>query len=86
MKKYGKDGPPANQPNDVLVSQNSQLNGLDASLGFVFPGLLHSPAMVDLGFSGTSVLDPAPTNPVPDQVVYLLNRPVSQGSFNFVNP
>jgi hypothetical protein len=75
-----------NQDNDALVSETSQLDGLDPSLGFVFPGLVHSPGTEDLGFSGPSVLDPAPANPIPNQVISLLNRPITQGEYNFVNP
>ncbi len=79
-----------NQNNDALVSETSQLNGQSPSTGFfAFTSLLHSPGLTGatgLGFSGTSVLDPGPADPVPGQVIQLLNTPVAQTVFNALNP
>lgn len=83
-------GPAGNNPNDALVPQNSQLNGLtitSGTNGFIFSGLLHSPGLTKLNFTPPSVLDPAsPTNPVPGQVVSLLNTPYTQPAYVSLNP
>src|SRR5205823_5091064 len=50
----------SNQPNDAVVSLNSQLNGLSADPGAVFDGNVHSPGIEELGFTGPSVLDLGP--------------------------
>lgn len=76
---------------DAIVPLNSQLDGLGTGAGSVFPNLLHSPSLegvLGLGFSTTSVsvLDPSPTNPVPNQVIQLLNTPVTQSVFNPISP
>ncbi|HEV3481490.1 MAG TPA: hypothetical protein VGR97_04095 [Candidatus Acidoferrales bacterium] len=74
----------SNQPNDAIVAQASQLNGLDST--FVFQGFVHSPGTENLGFSKPSVLDPDSVNPIPIVVIHLLNTPVTDSSFKSVNP
>lgn len=74
---------------DAIVPEASQLDGFGAAAGSVFPNLLHSSSLagfLGLGFSGTSVLDPDPANPVPNQVIQLLNTPVTQPTFVPMNP
>lgn len=64
-----------NRLNDAVVSEVSQLAGLDPSTGFgssVFQGYLHSDGLKKLGFSGPTVLDPGN---VPLDVIFLLNKP-----------
>jgi hypothetical protein len=79
-----------NAPNDAIVPQTSELNGLASSLGFVFTDFLHSAGTRDLGFSGASVLDAGASSPfsqIPYQVIALLNTPVNTpGDFNSLNP
>lgn len=78
----------SNDNSDAIVSQTSQLDGLDPNYGLVNQGLVHSPGTEDLGFDGTSVLDAYPENPVPGDVISLLNTPVylSPGNFFPLNP
>jgi probable HAF family extracellular repeat protein len=73
-----------NQANDAVVSESSQLNGLDPGSGFTFIGYVHSPGTEALGFSGPSVLDAKIG--AGDTVVFLLNKPVTQPSFIPLNP
>ena len=64
-----------NRPNDAVVSEASQLAGLDPSSGFgssVFQGYVHSDGLKKLGFSGPTVLDPGN---IPLDVIFLLNKP-----------
>jgi len=79
-----------NSPNDAIVPQTSELNGLDPSLGFLFTGFLHSAGAEKLGFSAPSVLDAGSSSPfsqIPYQVIALLNTPVNTpGDFNLLNP
>ncbi len=83
-------GSAGNNANDAIVSQNSQLNGLpihSGTNGFVYSGLLHSAGLTKLSFTGPSVLDPASApNPVPTQVITLLNTPYTQPAFQSLNP
>lgn len=61
--------------NDAIVSENSQLAGIDPSSGFgssVYQGYAHTPGIEDLGFSPPSVLDPGN---IPLDVIFLLNKP-----------
>ena len=78
-----------NNNNDGIVGVTSQLNGPSTST-LLFPGLAHSPGIVGdiagLSFTGPSILDPAPANPVADQVIKLLNTPVNQAPFAPINP
>jgi probable HAF family extracellular repeat protein len=81
-----------NQPNDAIVPENSQLDGLVPSPGSQFFGCVHSQGTEKLGFSGPDVLDSScvstTTNiPVPNQVIFLLNTPVTSTTyFNLLNP
>jgi probable HAF family extracellular repeat protein len=72
-----------NQPNDAVVSLNSQLNGLSPDPGAVFDGDLHSAGIEELGFTGPTVLD---SGPVPNHVIDLLNAFVSNSIFHLLNP
>lgn len=80
-------GWPANfsgQPNDAMVSEGSQLNGLNAAAGFVLtPSYVHSLSTEKLGFLSPSVLD---SGVVPNQVIAFLNLPVTEAAFNPLNP
>ncbi len=64
-------------PSDAIVSLNSQMNGLDPSMGSTVSGV-HSGALNLLGFGGPSVLDPGP---VPAKVLDLLNTPKTDPLF-----
>jgi pimeloyl-ACP methyl ester carboxylesterase len=69
---------------DAIVSQTSQLAGLDPSLGFTFVGFVHSHGITELGFSDPSVLD---AGSVPGRVIFLLNQPWTTPSlFNLLSP
>jgi pimeloyl-ACP methyl ester carboxylesterase len=57
-------------PNDAIVSENSQLDGLTPAPGSQFFGYVHSPGTETLGFAGPSVLD---AGSIPNQVISLLN-------------
>jgi len=76
------------QPNDAIVSENSQLNGSSGSPN-VYSGI-HSGGTERLGFSGPSVLDSGtsgPGNPIPFAVIAFLNTPANnQGFFQPLNP
>ncbi len=73
-----------NNPNDAIVSENSQLNGLIPSPGSQFFGYVHSPGTENLGFSAPSVID---AGPVPNQVIFLLNTPLTNSVYyNLLNP
>ncbi|MCU1240036.1 MAG: hypothetical protein JWO71_762 [Candidatus Acidoferrum typicum] len=73
-----------NQPNDAIVSESSELNNLIPSPGSQFLGNVHSPGTESLGFSAPSVMD---AGNVPNQVIFLLNTPVtSTVYFNQLNP
>lgn len=74
----------AGQPNDAIVSQASQLDGLAADLGFVSSNVLHSKGVEALGFAPPTALDSNSGNP--SLVMLLLNTPVSSASFNPLNP
>lgn len=71
-------------PNDAIVTENSQLNGLTPVPGSQFFGYVHSPGTEKLGFAGPSVLDPGP---VPTQVIFLLNTPWKNTAYYYMlNP
>lgn len=71
---------------DVIVPVNSQFDGLGSGAGFTesgFGGFIHSSALEQLGFSGSSVLD---SGVVPNLVITLLNTMVTEPAFNPLNP
>ena len=82
------------QLNDAIVTETSQLDGLDASPGaVVFGGLDHSPGVegfFKLGFAGPNVLDSSSQTGIPEFVEDVLNSPVmpfaSSSVFHRVNP
>ena len=70
--------------NDGIVSENSQLDGLNPELNAQFFGYVHSPGTEKLGFSGPSVLD---AGSVPQQVIFLLNTPLNNTQYyNQIGP
>lgn len=70
--------------NDAIVSEVSQLSGLDPSVGFPFFGYVHSRGPLQLGFSKPTVLD---AGDIPTEVIFLLNHPWQTPSFyNLLNP
>jgi hypothetical protein len=77
------------EANDAIVGLSSQLNNLSADPGQLFTndgsgrGFVHSPGTERLGFLGPSVLDPSA---VPNQVINLLNTPISSQLFHLLNP
>lgn len=76
------------QPNDAIVTEVSQLNGL-ISAGDVFSGMVHSPSIEwpgGLGFAGPSVLDKDSATGIPSTVIKLLNTPITSSTFVFLNP
>lgn len=83
-------GAAGNNNNDGVVSQSSQINGLtinNGTNGFLYNGLVHSPGLKKLSFTGPSVLDPASApNPAANQVITLLNTPYTQPAFQTLNP
>jgi pimeloyl-ACP methyl ester carboxylesterase len=88
-------GAAPNNQNDAIVSLSSQLNTTNPNpgptVGFQFPGYLHSHGTKNLGFTLPSVLDPDVVPPstisVPTQVINLLNTPVTNSTvFVSVNP
>ena len=69
---------------DATVSESSELNNLTPSPGSQLSGYVHSPGTESLGFSAPSVMD---AGNVPNQVIFLLNTPVtSTVYFNQLNP
>jgi len=73
-----------NQPNDAIVSENSQLDSLVPSPGSQFFGYKHSPGTEKLGFAGPSVID---AGAVPNQVIFLLNTPwTNTVYYNLLDP
>lgn len=85
---YCNDGS-TNNCNDGIVGTTSQLNGA-ASSNLLFKGLAHTPGIVGnllgLAFTAPSALDAAPTNPIANEVLTLLNTPVNQAPFAPINP
>lgn len=79
-----------NQPNDAIVSESSELDGLGPDAGFVFTGVVHSGGtagyLKGLGFSGPSVLDSDSQTAIPSTVILLLNTSVNSGPFHPLNP
>lgn len=76
------------QPNDAIVTEASQLDGL-ISAGDVFSGKVHSPSIEwpgGLGFAGPSVLDEDSATGIPSTVIKLLNTPITSSTFVFLNP
>jgi pimeloyl-ACP methyl ester carboxylesterase len=77
------------EANDAIVGLSSQLNNLSADPGQLFTndgsgrGFVHSAGTERLGFLGPSVLDPSA---VPNQVINLLNTPISSQVFHLLNP
>lgn len=73
--------------NDAIVPVTSQVNdSLGGNNAFVFVGTggyVHSPGTEKLGFAPPSVLDPGD---VPNEVIKLLNTPVTQPAFAPLNP
>lgn len=73
--------------NDAIVPVTSQVNNsLGSNNAFVFVGTggyVHSPGTEKLGFAPPSVLDPGD---IPNEVVKLLNTPVTQPAFAPLNP
>jgi uncharacterized membrane protein len=82
------------QPSDAIVPLSSQLNNLSTCTGCQSFGFVHSGGAEILGFSGPSVLPtpsdlsqfPSLVNQIPNQVIGLLNTPVTDPVFNLVNP
>lgn len=72
------------QPNDAIVPESSELDGLSSNL--VFTGMVHSSGTEKLGFSAPSVLDKDSTTGIPSAVIKLLNAPVAQGAFVILGP
>jgi hypothetical protein len=70
------------EPNNAIVAETSQLNGISGGVVFVFPGYVHSPGTEKLGFSSRSVLDPGT---IPNEEIDLLNTPVNDPAFNPLN-
>jgi len=70
--------------NDTMVAVTSQLNGLGDVAGFVFPGVLHSSALVKLNFTLPSELDA--NTAISNQVILLLNTPVTDAVFHPLGP
>jgi|HubBroStandDraft_5_1064220.scaffolds.fasta_scaffold1052258_1 hypothetical protein len=66
--------------NDGIVPVASQLNDTSEISGlFAFPGVIHSPGIEALGFSGPSELDSA--SGIPDFVIDLLNESTNGAAF-----
>lgn len=78
--------------NDAIVGLGSQLNTTpNPSGGLQFTGYVHSQGTEKLSFTGPSVLDPDVVPPktisIPNQVISLLNTPVTTSSvFQLLNP
>ncbi len=70
-----------NQPNDAIVPQSSELNLLS---GFVVTGFIHTNSLTALDFTGPDELDPS--SDIPNQVINLLNTPVTDAQFNPLTP
>ena len=68
--------------NDGIVPVTSQLNSpiVTSSAANTFPGVIHSPGILDLGFSPPSELDPS--SGIPDAVVNLLNEAPNGSDFH----
>lgn len=72
---------PNNGNNDGIVSETSQLNGLNSV--FIVQGVVHSPGVegrLGLGFLPPSVLDSDSATGIPSKVILLLNTPVNNSS------
>ncbi len=82
------------QPSDAIVPLSSQLNNVSPSPGSPFLGFVHSGGAEALGFAGPSALPtpsdlsqfPSGVSQIPNQVIGLLNTPVTNPVFNLVNP
>lgn len=79
---FNPDGTdPNNGNNDGIVSETSQLNGLNSL--FVIQSVVHSPGVegrLGLGFLPPSVLDSDAATGIPSKVILLLNTPVNNSS------
>jgi pimeloyl-ACP methyl ester carboxylesterase len=73
--------------NDAIVPLTSQVNNLLGNPNvFAFvgsTGYVHSPGTESLGFAPPSVLD---QGEIPNEVITLLNTPITQSAFALVNP
>jgi len=75
------------EPNDAIVPISSQLDGLSG--GFTFSGVVHSTGSewpLGLGFGPPSVLDRDAQTGIPSTVIQLLNTPIADGTFRWLNP
>ena len=71
----------------MRVSVNAAADREGYAGDYDFSGLVHSVGTEKLGFSGRSVLDNDPNNPVPQTVITLLNTPVTSDIYYLsVNP
>jgi pimeloyl-ACP methyl ester carboxylesterase len=82
-------GPTGNNLNDGIVSVTSQFNNGTSSL--LYSSLVHTKALTSfwkgLNFTSPSVLDHASSpNGIADEVITLLNTPISQAPFAPLNP
>jgi pimeloyl-ACP methyl ester carboxylesterase len=69
------------QESDGIVPRKSQFASRDGAL---FPGLIHSSGLEDLGFNGPSELDPDSQSHIPSKVIQLLNAPTGSGYFQLL--
>ena len=70
-------------PNDGIVPVTGQLNLISSVLNTnTFAGIIHSPALLDLNFSGPSELDAQASPDLPDAVVNLLNEATNGPDFH----
>jgi len=77
-------GQPPNNQNDGIVGILSQQNGQTIS-SLMFPGIAHSSGITGrsaFGFSDPSATSASPLNPIADQVIVLLNTPVTKPPFS----
>jgi len=63
--------------NDGIVPLTSQVNGTTSTL--IFSGVIHSPGIESLDFMPPAEVDPA--SGIPDEVINLLNEPISGPDF-----
>ena len=66
-------------PNDAIVSLNSQWNGAPGAGGFQISGVVHSDGTTSLGFAPPSVLDPGTSTA--GFVIQLLNTPLTNSAY-----
>jgi hypothetical protein len=78
-----------NQPNDGLVPETSELDGLPPASGFIFPGVDHTDAIegfLSLGFAGPGALDEDSNTGIPFSVIRLLNTSIANPAYVLLNP